>query len=53
MRDYDVKTFDGASNIWAAQLAEWRRDGWELLSVVQEGSAVRAILERRRRNASA
>ena len=48
--EYDVKTLDGASDTWADQLGEWRRDGWELLSVVQDGGAVRAILERRRRN---
>jgi ATP-dependent Clp protease ATP-binding subunit ClpA len=47
VREYGVKTLDGTSDTWA----EWRRDGWELISVVQEGGAVRAILERRRRNA--
>jgi hypothetical protein len=47
--EYDVKTLHGASDTWAAQLEAWRRDGWELLSVVQEGGAVRAIVERRRR----
>jgi len=49
VRDYDVKTLDGASDTWADQLGVWRSEGWELLSVVQEGGAVRAILERRRR----
>jgi ATP-dependent Clp protease ATP-binding subunit ClpC len=52
-REYAVKTLEGPSDTWAAQLAEGHGDGWELLSVVHEGGAVRAILERRRRNASA
>jgi ATP-dependent Clp protease ATP-binding subunit ClpA len=52
-REYAVKTLEGPSDTWAAQLAEGHGDGWELLSVVHEGRAVRAILERRRRNASA
>jgi ATP-dependent Clp protease ATP-binding subunit ClpC len=52
-REYDVKTLDGASDTWAAQLAEGHGDGWEVISVVHEGDAVRAILERRRRAASA
>jgi ATP-dependent Clp protease ATP-binding subunit ClpA len=53
VREYGVKTLDGASDTWARQLARWRRDGWELISVVQEGGAVRAILERRRRRSKA
>ena len=48
--DYDVKTLVGASDTWVAQLEEWRTDGWELIGVVQEGGAVRAIVERRRRS---
>jgi ClpA/ClpB-like protein len=47
--EYDVKTLDGGSDTWAAQLHEWAQDGWELISVVSEGGAVRAIVERRRR----
>ncbi len=44
---YDVKTLEGSSDAWAAQLTTWRRDGWELLAVVPEGEVRRAILERR------
>ncbi len=31
---------DGTSETWADRLGEWRRDGWELISVVQVGGAV-------------
>jgi ATP-dependent Clp protease ATP-binding subunit ClpC len=48
--EYDVKTLDGGSETWPAQLQRWSGDGWELISVVQEGGAVRAIVERRRRS---
>jgi len=44
---YEVKRLEGASDGWAEQLAEWRRDGWELLTVVSDGDARHAILERR------
>jgi hypothetical protein len=47
--EYDVKTLEGTSDSWAAQLEEWSRDGWELISVVTEGGGHRAIVERRRR----
>jgi ATP-dependent Clp protease ATP-binding subunit ClpC len=46
-REYEVKTLEGGSVSWASQLAEWQRDGWELVAVVPEGAALRAILERR------
>ena len=42
-----LKTLEGGSDTWAEQLATWRQDGWELLSVVTEGEERRAILERR------
>jgi ATP-dependent Clp protease ATP-binding subunit ClpC len=45
--EYAVKTLEGGSDTWAEQLATWRQDGWELLSVVTEGEERRAILERR------
>jgi hypothetical protein len=44
---YDVKTLDGGTDTWPQQLAAWRRDGWELLSIVGEGERTRAVLERR------
>jgi len=44
---YDVKTLEGGTDTWAQQLAAWRRDGWELLSIVGEGERTRAVLERR------
>ena len=47
--EYEVKTLDGTSDTWVARLEEWRRDGWKLISAVPEGGAIRAILERRRR----
>jgi ATP-dependent Clp protease ATP-binding subunit ClpA len=45
--EYDVKTLVGHTRTWAAQLTEWRRDGWELLTVVEEDDRHRALLERR------
>jgi hypothetical protein len=44
---YRVATLEGSSDTWPGQLSEWRRDGWELISVVQEDGAYRAVLERR------
>jgi len=45
--EYDVKTLEGGTDTWAQQLMAWRRDGWELLSIVGEGERTRAVLERR------
>jgi hypothetical protein len=44
---YDVRTLEGPSDSWPGQIAAWRRDGWELVSVVLEGTAYRALVERR------
>jgi hypothetical protein len=33
---------------WAEQLARWRRDGWELLTIAEVEGIPRALLERRR-----
>ena len=46
--EYEVRTLEGATETWPEQLTTWRRDGWELLTVVEEEGAHRALLERRR-----
>jgi ATP-dependent Clp protease ATP-binding subunit ClpC len=45
--EYAVRTLEGAIDTWPEQLTAWRREGWELLTVVQEEGAQRALLERR------
>jgi len=45
--EFGVRTLAGPSATWAEQLSAWRREGWELLSVVEEDGERRAILERR------
>ena len=45
--EYDVRPLEGGSDTWVAQLAAWRSDGWELVSVVPEGERRVVILERR------
>jgi ATP-dependent Clp protease ATP-binding subunit ClpC len=45
--EYAVRTLEGGTDTWPEQLTAWRRAGWELLSVVEEGGAHRALLERR------
>ena len=45
--EYDVRTIEGLSDTWVEQLSTWRRDGWELLSIIEEGDQRRALLERR------
>jgi ATP-dependent Clp protease ATP-binding subunit ClpC len=47
--EYAVKTLEGASETWVEQLEAWRGDGWELITVLPEGGAYRAVVERRRR----
>ena len=45
--EYTVKTLEGATETWPEQLTGWRREGWELLTVVEEDGSHRALLERR------
>jgi ATP-dependent Clp protease ATP-binding subunit ClpA len=45
--EYGVRTLAGPSDSWVRQLSSWRREGWELLSIVEEDGERRAILERR------
>jgi ATP-dependent Clp protease ATP-binding subunit ClpC len=45
--EYCVRTIVGPSDTWAEQLTNWRREGWELLTIVEEGDQRRALLERR------
>ena len=45
--EYGVRTLDGLSETWPEQLSSWRREGWELLTIVEEGGRWRALLERR------
>jgi ATP-dependent Clp protease ATP-binding subunit ClpC len=45
--EYSVQTLEGATATWPEQLTGWRREGWELLTVVLEDGAHRALLERR------
>jgi ATP-dependent Clp protease ATP-binding subunit ClpA len=44
---YTIVTLDGPSAAWPQQLAELRREGWELLTIIDEGKDRRALLERR------
>jgi ATP-dependent Clp protease ATP-binding subunit ClpC len=44
---YEVRTLEGPTQTWPAQLTTWRREGWELLTVVEEDGQHRALLERR------
>jgi ATP-dependent Clp protease ATP-binding subunit ClpC len=46
-REYTVRTLEGRTETWPEQLTAWRREGWELLTVVEEEGAHRALLERR------
>jgi ATP-dependent Clp protease ATP-binding subunit ClpC len=45
--EYAVRTLEGATETWPEQLTAWRREGWEVLTVVQEDGRQRALLERR------
>jgi hypothetical protein len=45
--EYGVRTLEGPTEIWPDQLTAWRRDGWELLTIVEEEGERRALLERR------
>jgi ATP-dependent Clp protease ATP-binding subunit ClpC len=45
--EYAVRTLEGATETWPEQLTAWRREGWELLTVVDEAGTHRALLERR------
>jgi ATP-dependent Clp protease ATP-binding subunit ClpC len=45
--EYAVRTLEGATETWPEQLSAWRSEGWELLTVVEENGASRALLERR------
>jgi len=45
--EYAVRTLEGATETWPKQLTAWRREDWQLLGVVEEEGAHRALLERR------
>jgi ATP-dependent Clp protease ATP-binding subunit ClpC len=45
--EYAVRTLEGRTETWPEQLTSWRREGWELLTVVEEAGLRRALLERR------
>jgi ATP-dependent Clp protease ATP-binding subunit ClpC len=45
--EYEVRTLEGPTETWPEQLTMWRREGWELLTVVEEEGSRRALLERR------
>ena len=45
--EYAVRTLEGLTETWPEQLTAWRREGWELLTVVDEEGSRRALLERR------
>jgi len=45
--EYTVRTLEGPTETWPEQLTAWRREGWEVLTVVEEQGAHRALLERR------
>jgi ATP-dependent Clp protease ATP-binding subunit ClpA len=44
---YGVETLEGEPTTWPSQLTRWRRDGWELLTVVPDNGTHQALLERR------
>ena len=44
---FEVRTLEGPSAEWPRQLAEWRFQGWRVISIVEEDGAYRAVLERR------
>jgi ATP-dependent Clp protease ATP-binding subunit ClpC len=46
--EYTVRTLEGRTETWPEQLTSWRREGWELLTVVEEDGTRRALLERRK-----
>jgi ATP-dependent Clp protease ATP-binding subunit ClpC len=45
--EYGVRTLEGPTETWPDQLTAWRREGWELLTIVEEDGRRRALLERR------
>jgi ATP-dependent Clp protease ATP-binding subunit ClpC len=45
--EYTVGTLEGPTETWPEQLTAWRREGWEVLTVVEEDGRQRALLERR------
>jgi ATP-dependent Clp protease ATP-binding subunit ClpC len=45
--EYGVRTLVGPTETWPEQLTAWRREGWELLTVVKEDDQHQALLERR------
>src|SRR5215204_733586 len=45
--EYTVRTLEGPTETWPEQLTAWRREGWEVLTVVEEDGRQRALLERR------
>jgi ATP-dependent Clp protease ATP-binding subunit ClpC len=45
--EYGVRTLEGPTETWPEQLTAWRREGWELLTIVEEDGRRRALLERR------
>ncbi len=44
---YEVKPLAGGPDGWPEQLAAWRMEGWELLTIVRDGEQHVAVLERR------
>ena len=45
--EYEVRTLEGPTHTWPPQVTTWRREGWALLTVVEEDGQHRALLERR------
>jgi ATP-dependent Clp protease ATP-binding subunit ClpC len=45
--EYAVRILEGRAETWPEQLTSWRREGWDLLTVVEEDGTRRALLERR------
>ena len=45
--EYGVRTLEGPTETWPDQLTAWRREDWELLTIVEEDGKPRALLERR------
>jgi ATP-dependent Clp protease ATP-binding subunit ClpC len=45
--EYSVRALTGPIDTWPELLAHWRREGWKLLTIVEEDAERRALLERR------
>jgi ATP-dependent Clp protease ATP-binding subunit ClpC len=45
--EYTVRSLEGPVETWPERLSEWRREGWELLTITSMDGVQHALLERR------